>query len=352
MDFADKIIELQGRVISVKDHICNEEATKNSLVMPFLHALGYDIFDPRIVLPEYTADVATKKNEKVDYAIMKNGDPIMLIEVKSCGSTLDQGKAYQLHRYFQNTPSARVGILTDGISYEFYSDLDKPNIMDSRPFMVINLLAIDDSLIPELKKLTADIFDETLALGAAQSLKYTREIKKLIHQEFTTPSKGFVKHFAGQVYDGHMMASVIDSFTDRVRRAFQDFINDHINERLENAIHKVTYEEAVEPVSQDHDKPQIVTTEQEVEAFLTVKAILRQAVDISRVVMRDALSYCSVLLDDNNRKPICRIYMNTSNWYLGLFDENKTETKHKISGIDDIFQHADALKATTANYDK
>jgi len=352
MDFADKIREFQGRVVSVKDHICNEEATKSSLVMPFLHALGYDIFDPRIVLPEYTADVATKKNEKVDYAIMKNGEPIMLIEVKSCGSTLDQGKAYQLHRYFQNTPSARVGILTDGIAYEFYSDLDKPNIMDSRPFMVINMLAIDESLIPELKKLTADIFDETLALGAAQNLKYTREIKKLINQEFLSPSKEFVKHFACQVYDGNMMASVVDSFTDRVRRAFQDFMNEHINTRLENAIHKVTYEEEAKPEAPPTEKPQIVTTEHELEAFLTVKAILRQTVDISRVAIRDNLSYCSVLLDDNNRKPICRVYLNTSNWYIGLFDENKAETKHKISSIDDIFEHADALKATMANYDK
>ena len=94
----------------------------------------------------------------------------------------------------------------------------------------------------------------------------------------------------------------------------------------------------------------IVTTEAEKEAFLIVKSIMRQVVDPSRVAMRDKKSYCGVLLDDNNRKPICRLYLETSNWYLGVFDSERNEEKIPIESLDDIFNYTEKLKELPESY--
>ncbi len=78
MDFIDRIRDLSTRIPKQLEHIQTEEATKNALIMPFISALGYNVFDPTEVVPEFTADVGIKKGEKVDYAIHLDGKPIML----------------------------------------------------------------------------------------------------------------------------------------------------------------------------------------------------------------------------------------------------------------------------------
>ena len=228
LDFAEKVQQLGSRIHDLRAHIATEEATKTSLIMPFLQLLGYDTFDPRVVVPEFTADVGTKKGEKVDYAVLQDGDPILLFEVKCCGTELDQGKANQLRRYFQSTPTARIGVLTDGVQYEFYSDLDQPNLMDSKPFMVFSFDQIDETLIQQLRKLSRDRFDQHATLDAAQNLKYTRQIKQIVKKEFNDPSDEFVKHFAGKVYNGRFMPNVLEEFRGRVRQALNGYINDLI----------------------------------------------------------------------------------------------------------------------------
>jgi len=138
MDLIDKINEMAARIPKQIEHISTEEATKNALVMPFINALGFNVFDPTEVVPEFTADVGTKKGEKVDYAIVRDGKPILLFEVKCTGTDLNNVHASQLYRYFSVT-EARFGILTDGVIYRFYSDLDAPNKMDEKPFFVFDL---------------------------------------------------------------------------------------------------------------------------------------------------------------------------------------------------------------------
>ena len=121
LDFADRVREMAKRFKERVDHIKTEEATKTALVMPFInHVLGFNVFDPSEVVPEFTADVGTKKGLKVDYAILKDGKPVMLFECKQHGSKLDIEHAAQLSWYFANT-EARFGVLTDGIVYHFYS---------------------------------------------------------------------------------------------------------------------------------------------------------------------------------------------------------------------------------------
>src|SRR4051794_35249800 len=149
MDFADRIRELSGQILKQSAIIQTEEATKNAMVMPFISALGYNVFDPQEVTPELHADVGLKKGEKVDYAILKDGKPIILFECKWHGADLNKEHASQLYRYFSVT-EARFGVLTNGIAYRFYTDLEAQNKMDSKPFFEFNMANYRDQDIEEL----------------------------------------------------------------------------------------------------------------------------------------------------------------------------------------------------------
>src|ERR1044071_7269994 len=123
MSFVEQLQALAIKTEKLCPVLETEEATKNALVMPLIHMLGYDIFDPTEVIPEFTADVGIKKGEKVDYAVKKDGRLVMLFECKHCGAELNLKHASQLFRYFAVT-EARIGVLTNGIIYQFYTDLE------------------------------------------------------------------------------------------------------------------------------------------------------------------------------------------------------------------------------------
>ncbi|GFH63457.1 MAG: restriction endonuclease [Candidatus Desulfovibrio kirbyi] len=358
MDFTDTIHAHGARINELKTHAVTEEATKTSLILPFLQTLGYNPFDPRVVIPEFTADVGTKKGEKVDYAIQRNGEVIILIETKCAGDSLDSSKASQLHRYFHNILSAKIAILTDGVVYKFFTDLEKQNIMDEKPFMIFDFAAIDVPLIAELKKLCNDCFDAEVALCAAQDLKYLRQIKHIIASEMDNPSEELIKHFAHQVFSGYLRNTVIDEFRPRIQLAFTHHINDVINARLQGAMLPNAYPdrddapEVPASVVVDEEKRKPTTTQEEIEGYLTVKAILREILSPDRVIMHDKLSYCGILLDGNNRKPICHLYFNSAAVkYIKLFDADKKAQKHKIESLNDIYKYADVIKATAQRYD-
>ena len=360
MDFIDQIRELSERALDLKEVLETEEATKNALIMPFIRLLGYDVFDPREVVPEYTADVGIKKGEKVDYAICKDGSPAILFECKAAGVNLDGSHTNQLYRYFSAVQAARFGVLTNGIAYRFFSDIEAENRMDDKPFLELNLLDIRESLVNELKKFSKESFDVDNILSTASELKYTREIKHILAAEYELPTEDFVRFCIANVYSRPKTQTVIEQFAHITKRAFHQFVNDHLNERLKSALGG-----EVAPVStldsgqsnavqDDEDREgdeKIVTTEEEWEAFFAVKSILYGMVDLSRVTMRDRIRYCGILLDDNNRKPICRLHFNGTKKYLGTFDADKKETRIPIDSVNDIYQYADQLKFTCQTYD-
>lgn len=346
-----KIVNLADRIRQAKEQQYNEAMTKQFLVLPFLHSLGYDIFNPSEVVAELTADIGTKKGEKVDYAIMRDGSPVIMIECKPLGTPLDSGKCNQLHRYFTTHPSARIGILTDGEKYMFFTDLEQQNIMDSKPFMQIDLSDFNDRYLPELQKLSKDKWDINGALSSASSLKYVSEVKKVFSEEVVTPSEGLVRHFASRTYEGHLTAKVKEQFSLIVRRAIQEYINDQINSRLELAKVDNSSGEAISTEPEDSASTnEVITTENETTACIIIKTILRQTISPARVTMRDAKSYCAILCDDNNRKPLCRLYFNNKKKSLGLFDSEKKEERVYISTLDDIFLHTDKLKEVAETY--
>ena len=356
MDFKDSIKQLSDRVLKLRDNILTEEATKNAFIMPFINTLGYDVFNPLEVVPEMTCDIAMKKGEKIDYAIMKDGEPVLLIECKHWAQDLNLHDN-QLIRYF-NVSKAKFGLLTNGILYRFYTDLIEPNKMDEKPFLEVDITDLKDNQIEELKKFHKSYFDVENVLSSARELKYTGELKAIIAKEFAAPSPDFVRYFAKQVYDGVITAKILDQFTSLTKKSISTYINDLISERLKSALktetdveNKENQEDSIEREEALQDDNKIVTTEEEIESYMIVKSILRPAVDISRVVYRDAQTYFAILLDDNNRKPICRMYFNSvTKKYIATFDENKKETKHEINSLDDIYKYSQQLIDTISYY--
>jgi hypothetical protein len=355
MDFADRVNNLSERVAKQVDLCKTEEATKNALIMPLIATLGYDVFDPSEVVPEFTADIGTKKGEKVDYAIMIDDKPVMIFECKWSGADLKKEHASQLHRYFHAVSSVRFGVLTNGVIYQFYSDLEAPNRMDKNPFFVLDMGNYHDRDIAELKKFSKTIFDLEDILATANDLKYTAAILKVVKEEFDNPSADFVKLLAAKVYSGRMTQNTKDQFAVIVGKALRRFLAHSLNERLKSAIdgvevpvvHQVTASESVteegsaEPDLEDDNG--IETTIEETEGFMVIRAILRQVVDVKRIHMRDTKSYCGILLDNNNRKPLARLKFNRTQKYLSLVGQDKKEESVPIDGIDDIYQYADRL---------
>lgn len=364
MDFKDAIIQLADRIAKLKENIATEEATKNAFIMPMIAALGYDVFNPLEVVPELDCDLVKKKGEKIDYAIMKDGVPILLIECKHWSQDLNLHDT-QLQKYFVAS-NARFGVLTNGIEYRFYTDLDKPNIMDERPFLVVNMEDVSEAEIEQVKKFHKSYYNVDEILSTAQELKYMTEIKAILNQEFSNPSKEFVKYIIRPIYSGQIKENVLDLFTPIVKKSIASIIKDRIAEKLNIAIQtnedsapvvQEPQKEEAEPLPEGvvfYDKETgITTTQEEIDSFLIVKAILRPVVDISRIAYRDTLSYFGILLDDNNRKPICRMYFNSKSVkYITTFDENKKETRHDIKSLDDIYNYADEIRAAVGYYSK
>lgn len=354
MDFKDALKQLADKADKIKDSLQTEEATKTALIMPFLILLGYDVFNPLEVIPEYICDIGTKKGEKVDYAIFKDGKPIILVEAKQVGADLTLHDN-QLLRYY-HVSNAKFGLLTDGIIYRFYTDLGKANIMDEKPFLEVNLLDLRGNLVDELKKFHKAYFDLDNILSSANELKYTSELKAILAREFANPSPDFVKLLARQVYSGQIWAKVLDQFTELVRKSVSSYINDVISDRLKSALKTETDEQQAVEVKEDVDTvkatgntPEI--TGEEIEAFYIIKSILRSVIPIERVFYRDAMSYFSIIIDDNNRKRVCRLLLNSAtNKSIVFTDDDGKDIKYKIESLDEIYNYSDQLQTVAKNY--
>ncbi|GAB2754689.1 type I restriction endonuclease [Amycolatopsis magusensis] len=368
MEIRERAQALALKIRKHKASIETEEATKNAFVMPFISTvLGYDVFNPAEVIPEFTADVGTKKGEKIDYAIAHDGQVQVLVEVKKINDPLRIEHASQLFRYFAVT-NARIAILTNGEVYEFYTDLDAPNRMDSKPFLVLDFSDIDDTLLPELAKLTKESFDLPSVISAAGELKYIGQLKRVLAAQFKQPEDEWVKFLTTRVYEGSFTQRVRDQFLPLVDKAARQFLNEQVNDRLKNAlgdpdVYVGVSGSAAEPAANESSQPgadsaqkaadgaaEVFTTEAEIEGYRIVRAIVCSEVPAARVVARDTKTYFGVLLDDNNRKPIARLWFNRSKWYLGVFDENKVETRLPITAVEDIYAHADQLRDTVSRY--
>jgi len=350
--FEEALDGIAARINDYIDTIQTEEATKTAIVLPFIsQVLGYDVFNPSEVIPEYVCDVGTKKGEKVDFAITRSGEIQILIEMKKLGEPLNLQHASQLIRYFSNS-KARIGVLTNGQHWWFYTDLERPNVMDNTPFLKLDMLSIDPYVIPELKKITKDTFDLDAVLAAAEEMKYIGEIKRVLGTLLSGQDDDFVKLVIAKVYEGRSTPAVRETFTKLTTKAASQYINDRVNDRLKTALSsgQPPEEATTENETVKEDESGIVTTLEEHEGFNIARAVVASEIPYDRVFMRDAKSYCAIFIDDNNRKPLCRLHFNGAQKYIGLLDADKVERRIPLDRVEDIYKHADALRETARQY--
>lgn len=362
MDFKDQLIQLSEKIAKQKDNIATEEATKTSFIMPMIAALGYDVFNPFEVVPEMDCDL-TKRGDKIDYAIMKDNTPILLIECKHCKQNLDLHST-QLAKYYVAS-NARFGVLTNGVEYRFYADLEKQNIMDVKPFLVVNMLDLSDIDIEQLKKFHKSYYNEQEILSTAQELQITIQVKDLLNRNFQNPGDEFVKYFVKYTGNGKSSARQIEQYRPIVKKSIASVINDIIADRLNVAIknennedgqpkenvclgihqeHAETEKLPEGVVFQDKEKG-IVTTQEEIDAYNIVRSILRQYVDVKRIQYNDYKSYFTVNLDGSTWWWICRFYLGKRKKQICFPKENYSSNEWvEIESIDDIFKYVDKLK--------
>jgi predicted type IV restriction endonuclease len=354
MDFKDQVKQLSNRVEKMKDKILTEEATKNAFIMPFIQCLGYDVFNPLEVVPEFVADIGIKKGEKVDYAILKDNSPIILVECKHWSADLDPHNS-QLFRYFHTT-SAKFAILTNGIYFRFYTDLVEANKMDEKPFFEFRIDDVKDVQVEKLKEFHKSYFNLESIINTASELKFMSELRNLIVKEISEPNDEFIRFFAKGVYPSIVTPKVLEHFRGLVKRSFQQYINDAINERLKSAL--ATDQQKAEEIEKEKlasaataEESKIQTTAEEMEGFYIVRAIVCAKVKVTRVAHRDQQSYFGILLDDNNRKPICRLLFNGKKKYVSFFDTGKEE-KVEIENSSQLYEYASRLIGVINFYEK
>jgi hypothetical protein len=335
MEFIEKINQLKERAIALKDSLQTEEATKNALIMPFLNALGYDVFNPLEVVPEYVADSRLKKDEKVDYAIIKDGKPVILVECKKVANDKLDVKTHagQLFKYF-TASKAKFIILTNGIVYKFFSDIEETNILDKEPFFVFNILEFKDNQIENLAEFKKDSFDVEKVFSNAGDLKFIRMFADVLESEYRTPSDDFVKYlFYKSDVEGRKTANIIEKHKKTAKEAFNMFMSKVMKTSLNLSLDEKTEEKA---------EKEVVTTLEELEGYAIVKSMLYGIIDASRVTYRDNRSYCNVLLDNNINKTVCRLYFNTAQKYIAFLVDKK-EVKTPINGLNDIFKFKEQI---------
>lgn len=354
-DLKLKLEQLHQRVDSLKDQINTEEATKNAFVMPFIQILGFDIFNPTEVIPEFICDIGTKKGEKIDYVIKKDGEPILIIECKHWKENADAHNS-QLHRYYHVSKS-RFGVLTNGHTYNFYTDLEKPNIMDEKPFFTLDLANISDSSLKILENFTKSSYNLENILDSAEALKYIKAIRNEFEKELQNPSDEIVKLLVSKFFNKPLTASRLLAFKEYTKKAFSNSINESINFRLKNALNigetiPSKENQKLSSVDEEMEAPRFITTEEEIEGSQIVKAILREAIPANRISFRDTQSYFGILLDDNNRKPLCRLHFNSANKYVELFHNGKDNgEKQSLLSLDEIYNFKKELLSTIKNYE-
>jgi hypothetical protein len=362
MNFEAKVKSLADKAAKVRGMLETEEATKNALVMPFIAALGYDVFDPTEVVPEFIADVGIKKGEKVDYVIKRGDDIVMLIEAKKVAADLAIEHSSQLFRYFTVT-KARIAVLTNGIVFRFYSDLEESNKMDEKPFLELNLLDLRESLIVEVSKLSKSSFDLDSMLQAASDLKFMREIRVTFERQLESPDEDFVKFFFQHANpNGRFIQSAKEQFARLVKRTLSGYITDKVGDRLRSALasaDRTDVSQATVPTVVSIDpavdvgeaaKDGIVTTEEELEGFRIVKAIVCDVVALERVSYRDSKSWFAILLDGSNRKPLCRLHFNRARKYVSTFDVQRNETRHAIENLEGIYVLREELRSAAVRW--
>jgi len=342
MSFIENLQDLGKKALDIGPVLGTEEAAKAALVMPFITILGYDVHNPKEVIPEYTADFATKKGEKVDFAIKVGGTLVMLIECKKYGDPLYKHTG-QLFRYFSVT-KAKIGVLTNGIVYKFFSDLVEPNKLDQEPFYILDLSDVREHVLEDLPKITKGSFDLDGMLSKAVDLKYIREVKGILQAEFVDPTWLARELVIRSSFKGNCTLPVMNWFSRLIKRAVTSIENDHLKTRLL----LIDSEEQTTTPDNVEEESSIETTIEEIEGYHYVKSIVANVIDPGRVFMRDTRSYCGIIVDNNNRKPLCKLHFN--NIDRKVITIGRSGDALKLEKVSDLLKFGGLIKAEAKSY--
>lgn len=300
MGFENELKILSNQIMERKQVITNEEMTKQSLIIPFLQLLGYDVFNPLEVKPEYDADFGFKKGEKVDYAIFRNDEPIIFIEAKAVNEKLTIHNG-QLARYFNATPSVKVAILTNGIEYQFFTDLTEANIMDRKPFYTFNIESFNEIDIENIERFRKEKYEPKSILTLAEDLVYLSNLNATLKDLFTNPSDDFLRFLIKDFSSNRVTTSVIERFRPIVKKAINSALLEIIREGLtETASTTETKMKSVQAVSnvKESKKLGIITIEDEIRGYELIRGILDKAHrDISQVKYKDTVNYFNIYVE-------------------------------------------------------
>ncbi|PZV15181.1 MAG: restriction endonuclease subunit R [Leptolyngbya sp.] len=311
MVFVDDIAKVAEQVRKRAELVTGEESTKMGLIVPFFSALGYDVFDPEEVIPEFVADFATKKSgqfEKVDYAVAINGVIVMVVEAKARDKKPEAHDG-QLKRYFNGLIATRVAIVTNGIEYRFFTDLRHDNVMDDEPFFSFNVLEYDSKHLENLKFFHRDNFDSAIIKRHAEEMVYLKGMTHLVDNLLRSPSDEFVRFLVSQLssiapsctVEGRITNKVIEKFRPIIKKSIQSSLVELMTQSIsremgqaeENlADQAVEIEEVQDNQEQDLEEVKVDTTAEELEAFEKVKSIATRSKCYSlEVKYKDVISY-------------------------------------------------------------
>ncbi|MBD7966273.1 type I restriction endonuclease [Fictibacillus norfolkensis] len=335
MDFKQELEKLSLQLIERKSHIINEESTKQALIIPFIQKLGFDVFNPLEVEPEYVSDFGIKKGEKVDYAIKKDRKPIIFVEAKSVNEKLHKHSS-QIYRYFNATPEVRFSILTNGTEYKLFTDLKRDNIMDDDPFYEFNIESLTNLDIEVIEHFTKDEFDIDENIKFSQELVYTNNIHSTLKELFKNPSDDFVRFLIKDLNNQRVTSIVLEKFRPIIKKAINhtlleiigeglSFTNVQANQPKEDIlVSDQTMVKEGDKLEEDNDeitKPSILTTEEELRAFSIIKETLEVSGRVvENVKYKDNSSYFNIM----NRV--------ITKWFIRLYSD--TENKNIITRLD------------------
>ncbi|MBS4960711.1 MAG: type I restriction enzyme HsdR N-terminal domain-containing protein [Clostridiales bacterium] len=328
MDFNKELKQFSAKLSGIKESIQTEEATKMSMIAPFFQLLGYDIFNPNEFCPEFTADVGIKKGEKVDYAIIKDGHPIILIEAKAINKKLERHDS-QLFRYFSTT-NARFAILTNGVNYKFFTDLNEVNKMDRETFYEFNMFNLSDEDISEIQKFRKEEFDEEKLIDNAAILKSSFYFKQEFQENLSDPSDEFLKLFLKNFYKGVKTQNVLDRYKPVLKKAMNDYIDELVKKKMTSIVNESGY------INATQNPTEKMPSDLELDILLMVKTLLNDFVKMEDITYKTTDSYFAILYKNSVRKWIVRVISNESQITLIMPDENKKEIKVRVSNINDI----------------
>lgn len=314
-------------------HLDTEESTKTALIMPFLMELGYNVFNPQEVIPEFTADIAKRNGEKVDFAIKINEKVSIIIEAKKVTENLSN-HSKQLARYYVNT-EAKIAILTNGLEYWFYTDLDKVNIMDAEPFFKINLTSITEAEIIQLQDFTKDKFDETRLYGHAEKSRKQKRIATTIVNQFRNPDDEFVKIIMKDIQENTDNEEIVNNYKELIVKSYDDIMN---KEMLTRMFPNQQLDIDLDIINKEKCKREVLTTENELAIYHYIQTLFKMNdyIDIDKLSWRDNASYFNIVYDNKITKWIIRVY-DKKDLKIVIHNENEDITivlNHPIDILD------------------